>query len=103
MALTELQAAQSTVDRYRTTKEQASCAVYMQYMRAYQVLDKAGVARMTAGQRGFMAATARVFQSAVVPAQPPVSAPIEPPPPTVKTEPIRSPDDPPEWATEGLE
>ena len=109
MAMTELQEAQCTVDRYRQTLGQATSSVYMAYMRARQVLDKAGIERMTAGQSGFMAATARIFQGAVVPEQTTVAAPeiapepIAPAPSRVKTETIRSPDDPPEWATEGIE
>ena len=100
--MTELQEAQGAVDSYRQERGQATCAVYMRYMRSRQVLDKAGVARMTAGQRGFMAATARVFQTAVVQEQATLSAPAPAPAP-VKTEPIKSADGPPKWATERFE
>ena len=102
--MTELQEAQGTVDSYRQERGQATCAVYMRYMRARQALDKAGVERLTAGQRGFMAATARVFKTAVVQEQATLSAPAPAPAPApVKTEPIKSADGPPKWATERFE
>ena len=102
--MTEIDEAKNTVACYISLRGQAPPDVFMAYMRARQVLDKAGITKMDAGQRGFMAATARVFQAAVVQEQPTLSAPAPAPAPApVKTEPIKSADSPPKWATERFE
>ena len=62
--MTELQEAQATVDRYRTTQGQSSAGAYMAYMRARQVLAASHVETMSAGQRGFMAAVAKPLMGA---------------------------------------
>ena len=100
--MTEIDEAKNTVACYISLRGQAPPDVFMAYMRARQVLDKAGITKMDAGQRGFMAATARVFQTAVVQEQATLSAPAPAPAPE-KTEPIKSADGPPKWATERFE
>jgi len=53
--MSELEQAKATVAAYRAMKGKASPPEYMAYMRARGVLDKHGVERLTAGQRGFLA------------------------------------------------
>jgi len=49
--------AKAIVAAYRTRKGQASPHEYMEYMRAREVLANAGGPPLSAGQRGFIAAT----------------------------------------------
>ena len=58
--------AQATVNRYRSTRAQASASEYMAYMRARGVLAKHGIETLTAGQRGFLAAAKGVMSAEVV-------------------------------------
>ena len=46
--------AQATVTHYRAMRGKPTPGEYMAYMRARGVLDKLGVERLTAGQRGFL-------------------------------------------------
>lgn len=57
---------QATVNRYRSTRGQASASEYMTYMRAREVLDKERVETLSAGQRGFLAAAAKPVTGGVV-------------------------------------
>ncbi len=52
-----LDEARRIVGDYQTRTAQAPASVYMAYMRAREVVAKAGGLQMTAGQRGFLAAS----------------------------------------------
>lgn len=54
---TELEQAQETVNVYRSRQGQAPASFYLAYMRARAVLEAHQRERLTAGQRGFLAAT----------------------------------------------
>lgn len=51
-----LDEAKQIVAAYQTRKAQAPAEFYMRYMRAREVVAKAGGLQITAGQRGFLAA-----------------------------------------------
>lgn len=52
-----LDEARQIVGAYQTRKGQATPAEYLRYVRAREVLAKAGGLQMTAAMRGFLAAT----------------------------------------------
>ena len=52
-----IEEAQTVVNAYRCSTGKATESEYMDYMRAREILANLRVEPMTAGQRGFMAAT----------------------------------------------
>jgi len=53
----EVKADMATVARYRQTRGKADPGEYMAYMKARERLAKANLESLSAGQRGFMAAS----------------------------------------------
>lgn len=53
----EVKADMATVERYRKTQDKADPGAYMAYMKARERLAKANLETLSAGQRGFMAAS----------------------------------------------
>jgi len=53
----EVKADMATVERYRKTQGKSDPSAYMAYMKARERLAKANLESLSAGQRGFMAAS----------------------------------------------